>query len=254
MQRWWWKGYLFYEKWVHQKADFNFFISEEDKKYALKHFKLLPDRCAAITYGAEPYIQKSNGERQLFLQELDISETCCLFFFNGTMDYRPNYEAVQILMEEVAPRLRMKHLNFKILLSGNRISSELRKQIEEHPDFHFLDYATDVNLIYQSAQLFLNPMPFASGVKTKVIEAIGNQSTVISTVSGATGLNKQACGPKLITVADGDWDGFVQCIMELMVQPFTPTPLSFWEQYAWDRIVQKAAVALNNVIHPHAAH
>jgi hypothetical protein len=253
MHRWWWKGYFHYEKWIHQKADYNFFISEADKDYAVNAFRLLPEKCATITYGAGPYRQIPANKRQRFLQSVGLHDDSCLLFFNGTMDYKPNHEAVNLLIDEIAPRLKAKLEKFTILISGNRISPVLKQRIQDQPHFLFLDYVDDVDLIYQSVQLFLNPILHGSGVKTKVIEAIANQCTVISTGSGATGLDKSACDFKLITVTDKDWDGFVTSIIEQAAQPFRKTPQDFWDYYSWNSIALKAARAINDVIHQHAA-
>jgi hypothetical protein len=252
MHRWWWKGYYHFERWIHQKADYNFFISEADKDHAVNVFGLLPERCTTITYGAYPYQKIPGSKRKAFLQSLGLEDEDLLFFFNGTMDYKPNYEAVDLLIDEIVPRLKGELEKFTILISGNRISPALRKRIQDQSHFHFLDYVEDVDMVYQSVQLFLNPILNGSGVKTKVIEAIANQCTVVSTASGATGLNINACGAKLLTVMDGDWDGFVTSVIEQAAQPFRETPQVFWDYYSWDSIAQKAAAAINNVIHQHA--
>jgi glycosyltransferase involved in cell wall biosynthesis len=253
MQRWWWKGYYHYERWIHQKADCNFFISDVDKAYAIRRFRLSPEKCVTITYGAVPSKQIPHQAKHAFLQSHGLKDGTFLLYFNGTMDYEPNYAAVNILIDEIAPRISSRNENFKILISGNRMSPALKQRIQSNAHFILLDYVDNVDLVYQSVQLFLNPMPHASGVKTKAIEAIANQCTVISTASGATGLNKHACGSKLVSVADGDWDGFVKQIVEELAQPFRQTPQEFWACYSWNSITQRAAAAINNVIQQHAA-
>jgi hypothetical protein len=252
MRRWWWPLYWHYEKWIHQKADFNFFISYEDRAYAIQNFHLKAEICATITYGVAPF-QKSCVSRADFLQSVGLHESCNILFFNGTLDYEPNHEAVLALGREVAPRLNAQARLFKILISGNRIPARLKRFIEAQQHLQYLDYLPDVAVAYQAAQLFINPIRNNSGVKTKVIEAIANHCTVVSTASGAAGIYTRTCGSKLITVADEDWDGFADRIAEQLQKPPEPTPAFFFDTYLWDAIAKKAAAEIAGVVMQHAA-
>lgn len=252
MRRWWWKPYMQYEKWIHQKADFNFFISDDDKMYAIRHFQLAADKCATITYGVKPF-EKSSISRTQFLQTIGLNDSCHLLFFNGTLDYKPNYDTVYTLGTEVAPRLKKRVEHFKILISGNRIPNQLKDFINRQGNMMYLDYVPDVTVLYQATQLFINPILNNTGVKTKVIEAVANHCTVVSTVSGAAGICKAVCGVKLTTVADGDWDGFADCITEQLRKPHEPTPDAFFEFYLWDTIAHQAVVKIAETIQRHAA-
>lgn len=248
MQRWWWGLYERYEKWIHQKADFNFFISDADKTYAVKHFQLNAATCATITYGVQPHVAKTASEKAAFLKALNISASQHLLFFNGTLDYEPNYEAVYHLANEVVPRLNATGQLFQILISGNRASETLKTFISGQPHFMYLDYVPDVSLVYQSVKLFLNPILNNTGVKTKVLEAIANQCPVVSTASGAAGICREVCGSKLITATDGDWDAFTNGIVQQLQQPLEPTPQYFFDAYLWSNIARKAAAEITNVV------
>ena len=248
MHRWWWRLYERYEKRIHQKADFNFFISDVDKMYAIEHFQLHSKKCATITYGVQPFTAKTPEEKNSFLKSNNVSAERPILFFNGTLDYEPNIEAIYNLANELAPRLTKTGQLFQILISGNRISKKLKEFINEQPHFIYLDYVPDVNIVYQSVQLFLNPILNNTGVKTKVLEAIANQCTVVSTVSGATGIYTNVCGSKLMTVTDGDWDTFTNEIVQVLRETPTQTPARFFDVYLWSNIAQKAADEITAVV------
>lgn len=58
MGRWGWKMYEAYEKWIHQKADRNFFISDEERLFAIDHWKVNATISYTIPYGTfleEPF-------------------------------------------------------------------------------------------------------------------------------------------------------------------------------------------------------
>jgi len=49
--KWWWKILWHYEKYVHGHADFTFCITEEDRQYFIKEYKLLLTKTTVITFG-----------------------------------------------------------------------------------------------------------------------------------------------------------------------------------------------------------
>lgn len=67
--------------------------------------------------------------------------------------------------------------------------------------------------------------------------------TLVSTEFGALGLKKAVCGKKLQVVADNDWNGFVEKIIEYMNEVLD-TPEDFYEHYYWGNIAKKVAAIL----------
>lgn len=252
MNRWWWRFYQPYERWIHQQADHNFFISAEDEQYARQAFKLDSEKCSVITYGVEPVIDTS-FDKNSFLKQYGINEKETVFYFNGTLDYEPNIEALRNLVNEIIPLLEQSFSNFKILITGNRVSPELLNWINKQPRLQFLGYVPDVRAVYKAAQLFLNPIQEASGVKTKVIEAIACGCTVISTMAGASGIDHKACGEKLIVMRDEDWIAFADAVKQGVKKQNTQTADIFFKTYGWSKIAGKAAHKLNAVVKQHAA-
>lgn len=251
MGRRWWRLYGNYEKWIHQKADYNFFISREDLHYAQQQFGLPPHKCSVITYGVEPALN-SLISKEAYLQSLGLNGSECIFYFNGTLDYKPNLDAVRVLIHQVAPLLQQQNISFKIIVSGNRAPQELVAQLQENPHFLYLHYVEDVQVLYCIADIFLNPVLNNTGVKTKVIEAIAAGCTVVSTQSGTWGIDRQVCGDKLRTVEDGNWQQFVKVAIEAAQAPRADTPKAFYDTYLWNNIARQAAQKIKEVARKHA--
>ena len=247
MNKWWWRFYQLYESWIHRRSDHNFFISEEDRRFAISSFHLDPLKCSVITYGTgeQPFV---NNKTELKIKlGFDPDETILLF--NGTLDYKPNYDAVVSLIEKIEPGLSEKLNDFKIVITGNRAPEALLEKMNKADNIVYAGYVTDVNEYYQSADLFLNPVVNDTGVKTKLIEAIANHCTAISTISGASGLVKEICGNKLVTVEDQDWDRFIDTIIALQKRTNNETPTSFYDHYNWKNIAEKASQKINELVH-----
>lgn len=239
MNKWWWKLYATYEGFIHRKADHNFFISGEDLQFALDSFRLQPEKCSVVTYGIERNgQQKSKQERR---RELGIDPEQTILLFNGTLDYTPNYDAVVRLVDTIEPLLRQRLANYRLIITGNRAPRALVEKILSNDHILYAGYVSDVNQYYQAADLFLNPVANNSGVKTKLIEAIANNCTAVSTRSGASGIQAALCGKKLVTTEDGNWTGFAEAIVETLKRENGETPASFFEFYDWENITDLAA-------------
>lgn len=251
MGRLWWKAYLAYERWVHRQADFSFFISPEDQAFAIRNFGLQPQKCAVITYGVEqkglpPCLDKAALNRSLGFRE-DES----ILLFNGTLNYAPNLQAVHYLINKVAPLLSSQVNNFRIVITGSRAPKELVRQLSGHPSIVYRGFVEDIDLYYRAADLFLNPVTNDSGVKTKVIEALANNCTVVSFAAGAAGIPQDACTGKLLSVPNGDDQAFCREVAAQLKKEQPSTPAAFYECYNWDNIAQKAAALIQTVIDKH---
>jgi hypothetical protein len=68
-----------------------------------------------------------------------------------------------------------------------------------------------------------------------MVEAIGYGATVISTRSGAAGINTAACHEKLILTEDNDWAGFANAIINEADRKIQ-TPAAYYAYYNWCHI------------------
>ena len=247
MKKWWWQLFYLYEGWIHRKAQFNFFISEEDMEFAIKKFRLTPCKCSVITYGVEQY---PFSEIKISLRkQLRWNENKTYLLFNGTLDYFPNYEAVVNLIESIEPLLGQKLDNFEIIITGNRAPKKLIEKMLCNQNITYTGYVDHVDLYYRAADVFINPISNDTGVKTKLIEAIANNCIAVSTKSGASGIRKDLCTGKLIVVNDGDWNSFVDNILKSLNQRQEMTQPEFYEYYSWKTISKKASEKILELTH-----
>ena len=241
-----WMLYSSYEKWIHQKANFNFFITEEDLTTANRHYLLDPLKSAVIPYGIEENKIIDNAKERL-AESFGVSASY-LLYFNGTLDYAPNSEAVEMIIKEINPRLMQRGIDFKIIISGKRLLSSFQQQVERMSTICFLGFAPDTTLLYQACTLFINPVTNNSGIKTKVVEALSQHCTVVSTRSGATGIPNYLCADKLFVSEDRHWDGFVDNIMNCLHMPPRETPVAFFNYFQWEKVAAKAALHIDNIV------
>ncbi|MER3499281.1 MAG: hypothetical protein C4308_11945 [Chitinophagaceae bacterium] len=237
-----------YEKKFFRLADKIFFITTEDKQFAINNWKIPAEKCIAVPFGIE--LSNFPADRSLHQQQIkklhNISGEEKILLFNGLLNYKPNLDALLAIVEKINPLLLSSSLKYKIIICGKNLPAEWN-ELKSYTDKNIL-YAGFVPMIeeyFRAADLFLNPVFSGGGIKTKMVEAIANGTTVISTKSGAAGMTKEVCGEKLLIVNDGDWAAFAKNI-EASAGLQQPTPDSFYNEFYWGRIIERIIPALNH--------
>jgi glycosyltransferase involved in cell wall biosynthesis len=239
--KWWWPLLKVYEKWVLQKADLVFCITEEDRKGFISELHISENKCVVIPYGIPQQAPPADKQetKEAVCKELNISAETRLLFFNGVLNYLPNLEALNNILHHINPLLLSSGLNYKILIAGKNLPAtynELKQWQQEH--VLYLGFVHDINRYTKAADVLLNPVQSGGGVKTKMIEALGMDTTVVSTVTGAAGVSKELCGDKLMVVGDNDWEGFADAVIKSVDSSANITE-EFYKTFSWEYIVQK---------------
>lgn len=248
MNKWWWGILWNYERSIHRRADINFFIHDDDKAYAIEKFKLNPSRCFTITYGIEiesvPSIEERRSAREKLAAVYNIQKEETIFLFNGTLDYKPNLDALNLVIHKINPILLQKNdFKYKIIICGKNLPAEydgLKKYNSQN--IIYAGFVDDISLFFKGSDIFLNPVNDGGGIKTKLVEALGYNMNVVTTNSGATGVSTDITGGKMKVIADSDWDSFGEAIFKSDVS--LSTPKEFFDHFYWGNIAKKAAAII----------
>ncbi len=249
--KWWWKILAYYEKWVHQMADFTFCITQEDRNYFHKNYHLPLKQSAVITYGIPfdtiPNEEEKQIARNFLLNHYQLEHDTVLFFFNGALQYLPNFKAVEIIINEINPRLLLQNLKYKIIICGKGLPTEMNG-LKDYADKNIIyaGFVDDISVYYKGADVFLNPVVEGGGIKTKLVEALGNNLNVVSTKNGAFGVDPDVCNQKLIIVENDDWQEFVDKMID---QSSTKSSIGdeYFQHFYWKNIAKKAAAIIDRL-------
>jgi len=246
----WWRIMWWFEKYAYQRADKIFFVTEDDKLWAEKNYHIDPIKCIVLPFGincpdmppAAPPEMKASIAAQWNLR----AEVPWIFFM-GKLDYAPNAQAVEDILHKIYPLLKEEKIDFELIIFGKHLSESSQTTIHnlnvQHGDVHYLGFVPEIEPLLQSCELMLNPVNFGGGVKTKAIEALAWNNTVVSSYSGAMGIDKNYCGPQLIQVDDEDWPAYVQATIQRLQHPqYYRTPAAFYDYYALDKIADRTQI------------
>ncbi|MDF2188774.1 glycosyltransferase family 4 protein [Paraflavitalea sp. CAU 1676] len=242
----WWKLLWYYERWVHRRADHNFFIQTDDLQYAVAHFGLQPARCSLVTYGIETPGIPAAGEKadgRAYLQRThQIPPEHAILLFNGSFNYQPNLQALHRILHTIVPALKgLPDFPFTLVVCGKDIPAELSNGVD--PQVVFAGFVERVDLYFKGADVFLNPVNEGGGIKTKLVEALSFNTNAVSTKSGAIGVDPALCNGKLLVTPD-DLDGFVEAVV-LAAGNRADVPPAFFRHFYWDDIARDAAAVIN---------
>jgi glycosyltransferase involved in cell wall biosynthesis len=248
LQKSWWRIYGWYEKKVHRRVDHSFFITAEDKSWAITHWHLDEKKCSVLTYGTDimqPALSEEKKQyRESLLAKYSLDTGTRLFFFNGSLDYLPNTDALRIIISEIIPLLISVDFSFRIIVCGRGLNEQWKEVLGTYPNIIYAGFEDDITPYYKGADCFINPVTLGSGIKIKLVEALAFNQTAISTKTGAKGISKEIAGKKLVVLDDYDWYGFAAAMVKTELPGNYHTPESFYTAFNWDTIIQKALLSL----------
>jgi glycosyltransferase involved in cell wall biosynthesis len=240
--KWWWRILWSYEKLTHRLADYNFFIQDEDRTYAISAFGLHEKKCLTVSFGTEisspPSREDRISARALLKEQLHVQPNSALLFFNGAFGYRPNRNALSHILEKINPLLQKDGLSYTLLIAGIDIPEEILHG--SYPSVRIVGFVENLDLYLTGCDVFLNPVTSGGGIKTKLVEALAYDLNAVSSTNGAIGIDPGLCNHKLMICQDNDWNSFADAV-EQAVNTKNGMPAEFYEKFYWANITKRAA-------------
>ncbi len=249
--KWWWRILWYYEKYVHRHADFTFCITENDRQYFFNQYKIPLEKTSVITFGItwnkSPESIERTEAKNVLLKKYSLPEQTSLFFFNGALEYKPNFEAVKNIVEKINPIFIRSNGSYKIIICGRNLPGEMNdlRQYTE-ANIIYAGFVDDINLYFKGTDVFINPVTEGGGIKTKLVEALGYNLNVVSTINGAIGVAKDICNGKLLLCGNTDWKEFAWKMSESIGIKRQITD-EFFDYFYWDNVAKKAAEIIEKI-------
>ncbi|MCJ7545102.1 MAG: TIGR03087 family PEP-CTERM/XrtA system glycosyltransferase [Phycisphaerae bacterium] len=145
---------------------------------------------AAVLGGDWPNLMvvRNGVDTRYFAPMLRTTKAAPSMVFTGTMNYRPNVEAVCWFAREVWPTVRRQIVGAKFLIVGRHPTPAVR-QLAQAPGVEVTGAVDDVRPYLAGALVALVPLHLARGVQNKVLEAMAMGRVVIATPQATAGLD-----------------------------------------------------------------
>jgi len=117
-----------------------------------------------------------NGISEEFFEDLSVQKTTDLVFI-GNMNYPPNVECAEFLVNQILPLLDEK---IKVTLAGASPNKRILA-LGKHPQVTVTGWVEDIRTAYCSARIFVAPLFIGTGLQNKLLEAMAMGVPVITT-------------------------------------------------------------------------
>lgn len=125
----------------------------------------------------------------------DISKKCIKkldnstfnLMFLGSLKFEPNRDGVIWFLDKVIPLLNIRKLNYKLYIIGSYPSSNIEKYKSDK--IIVTGYVEDLLKYYELCDMLVAPIFSGGGTRTKILEAMGYKTLVLSTTKGCQGID-----------------------------------------------------------------
>lgn len=132
--------------------------------------------------------------------------------FTGSMDWRPNQDAVQWFVEEIFPLIRKERPEVNVVIVGRRPPGHI-KSLDHYDGVTVTGTVDDVRPYIARAAVYVVPLRIGGGSRLKILEAMGMKKAVVSTTVGAEGL--EVVDGETIVIADGA-EAFARSVIDAL--------------------------------------
>jgi glycosyltransferase involved in cell wall biosynthesis len=223
--------YSRFEQWAYSHATLPIAVSATDARLIREQFA---DRPVAVV---------DNGvDVETFRPQRDVDRDPYHLLFLGSLDWRPNLDAVELLLERIFPPVLARVPRARLSIVGRRPPHWLRQRCARLPNVHLVPDVPDVRPFLASCGLLLVPLRVGGGTRLKILEALACETPVLTTPLGAEGLDRRP--DEHLLLADTPED-FVPAILDAFRRPLplqdmaAHARLHILQRYSWDLLAQR---------------
>ncbi len=166
-----------YERWLFHQFELCLLVSARDMRAIQEYAPLEPDHVGLVPNGVDPE----------YFHPVGPAASNNSLVFSGSVNYGPNYDAVDYFLHEILPIVRREIPDVRLRVTGSTHDG-LLAQLPADTNVTFTGYVADVRPVIADSTACVVPLRHGAGTRLKVLEAMALGTPVISTSKGAEGL------------------------------------------------------------------
>ena len=172
-----WRKFAEFERWAMNESEGVVAVSEEDAKIIETQFGR--GGVDVVDNGVDPAFYAQVG---------GLRDAKCVLFV-GALDWRPNQDGVDLLLDRIFPEVRREIPDAKLRIVGRNPSARLKERIASVAGAELHGDVADVRPFLGEAGMLAVPLRIGGGSRLKILEALASNLPVIASRVGAEGLN-----------------------------------------------------------------
>jgi glycosyltransferase involved in cell wall biosynthesis len=129
-----------------------------------------------------------NGIDRAYFESVQRSPAPRAILFLGALDWRPNLDGVEFLLNDILPRLRSRLPDARLQIVGRRPPSHLAERVKRIAGVELHADVADVRPFLACSSVMVVPLRIGGGSRLKILESLAAGLPVVSTTVGAEGL------------------------------------------------------------------
>jgi glycosyltransferase involved in cell wall biosynthesis len=162
--------------------------------------------------------------------------------FLGSLDWRPNLDAVRVLLERIFPAVRAEEPSARLVLVGRNPPDWLAAAVHETRAVELHASVPDVRPFLARSGVLVVPLRIGGGSRLKILEALAAGVPVVSTAVGAEGLH---LGPGRDLVVVNGMEDMAPALVAALRDPGAMRAMAehghrrVLERYDWDVLADR---------------
>ncbi len=214
LKRWYirrqWRKFQRFEKRIYHAASRVVAVSDEDANLIRRLYEV--PEVAVVENGVDNAYFQAGERRGVSPPVPDRNPRQILFL--GALDYRPNQDAVRLLLDHLFPAVQVRHPDACLVVVGRNPPDWLRQRVAgpasrggQPPEVELHANVPDVRPYLGASGVMAVPLRVGGGSRLKILEALAASVPVISTTVGAEGLHLTAGRDLILVEAPRRWPG-----------------------------------------------
>ena len=209
MKRWYirrqWQKFEKFEAWAYTAARAAIAVSPDDATLMRERFGV-----------AEPAVVENGVDTEFFRPQRDVDRDPSRLLYLGSLDWRPNLDAVTQLLDHVFPQVKRQVHGATLAIVGRHPPDWLRARAKDTPGVELFADVPDVRPFLATCGMLAVPLRVGGGSRLKILEALATATPVVSTRVGAEGLTLTPGRDLIVT---DDVAGMADAIVEGIRRP-----------------------------------
>ena len=229
-------------------ADHILAVSYNDKKRFHEKYNVESEKITVIPSGVNPnsYSYINNLNYTEIKKVFGIYENAVVVVFHGSYFYSPNREAIDLIVNYIAPKINRIYDNVLFLIAGYGVPVFERSNVKS------LGFVEDIQLLVHASDIAVVPILRGGGTRLKVLDYMGAGLPIVTTKKGIEGI--EVSNGKHALIVDNVDREFIDAVGYLVDNETERRKIGAnarklaQEKYSWDKIGKDLNKLYRNLI------
>ena len=165
-----WSKFERFERWAYSAATVPIAVSHPDAALMRERFGV--ERVEVVENGVDV---------EFFKPQRDVERDPARLLFLGSLDWRPNLDAITLLLDDIFPKVRAAQPAATLSIVGRRPPDWLKTRAANMAGVRVFADVPDVRPFLATAGMLVVPLRIGGGSRLKILEALAAGTPVVST-------------------------------------------------------------------------